>query len=501
MQAIRSLLLATTLTLDLTQIALAQVLDYQFQFVPMEQPSITEPNNLGRHVRFATKEHTVELIVPSSGKNKGQNFIYAFSRETGVLDGEVIIKNEGNKDTYYDIFVEFNDRLYVIYEVYDRKIGRVDVFAQEYILPKLISKGTPVLVGSISFDPKSLDYIGALTAKFKKSPDGQHLAFYFDRIQSSEKEQMVWVFVMASDLSPVWGQVFTIESGSSTVHAHGWEVNNSGTVYSLMYGMFKERTPESSGYTFSLFMLTSEGISSQLLDMPIGLAAYLPKLVLSGGAPRVGGFFMERQEKEWKYAGYYLAKFDVDLKRPMQLQTQKFEAPLDYRLDRSDLLQRADGGCFLVGAFWEDTQTGRLERLLLAISMDDAGSPEWKTSIPRHLKASNDYVDYNHRALLAKDRLFLLFPDAEENLSLYQAGMDPKVTKGVFRIEHAFFAVSFTEEGTPSYRAFVGSEPFSFGIQGIFAVAPISSHTFAFSARKNMDKKESKPGMIYITFD
>lgn len=500
MQAFRSLLLVSTISLGLTQVALAQVPDYQFEFVPMDQPKIPNRDNLSWHIRFATKDHTVQLMVPSSGKDKRKNFIYAYSRETGVVEGEVIIGTEGNESTYLDKFIELNDRLYVIYEVYDRKIGRVDVFAQEYILPGLISKGTPVLVGSINFDPKSLDYIGALNAHFKQSPDGEHLAFYFDRLLSREEEQLVQIFMMDGDLKPVWDQVYTIETESGKVYAHGWEVNNSGTVYSLMGGKFKNRstTNKPINYSFSLFMMTSEGMGSQPLDMPIDLSAQHPKLVLNGDAPRVGGFFMEPRNSEREVGGHFLADFDVDLQQPIQMRTQKFEPPMEYQLMRSNLLQRADGGCFLVGAFWEHTQVGNYERLLLAISMDAFGATEWTTSVPRHLKPSNIYVDYEHRALLAQDRLLLLFPDTEDNLPLYQAGMEPELKKG---IKHVYLAAGFNEEGAPSYRSFIGSEPYSFGISGIHIGKPINSNTFACSADRGVDKNDSKAGILYITFE
>jgi hypothetical protein len=488
------------MTLALTQVALAQVPDHQFQFVPMDQPRAYKTNGYSKLERFAAKDHTIELEIPSTGKSKGQRFVYATSRETGLPAGEIIIGTDWKENTYFDKFIELNDRFYVIYEVYDRKTGQVDVLAQEYELPGLISKGTPILAGSISFDPKSITYMGALDAQFKQSPDGEHVAFYFDRLRSSENEQLVLIFMMDGDLNPLWKQGYKIAFESDKMGTAGMEVNNNGTVYALMSSRFKNRaiTNKAINYSFSLFMMTSEAMESQPLDLPTDLTAFRAMLVLNGNAPRVGGFFMEPQQTVKETAGYFLADFDMDLQQPMQMRTQKFAAPLEYQLMQTDLVQRADGGCYLIGGSWEIQGVLVEERLLVTISMDASGATEWNTSIPRRLKTNAVLADFGYRALLVQERLVLLFPDDEDNLPLYQAGMPPKLTKGTKRM---LFSVGFTEDGKPTYRSFLGTEPYTFSLNNFQSKHPVAPNTFAGTSSKILSKKESKFGMLYITFE
>ncbi|HQW07229.1 MAG: hypothetical protein IPH05_09130 [Flavobacteriales bacterium] len=494
-----SYLSSALLVCTIVPFAAAQLPDHRYEFIPLEETTEYKTLHLEWSEDAANDRYMVHMEKPVTGKGSDQFHLYLYSRETGTMVSKLNFGEDWAKGRGFDDILFLNDRLYVTSEDVNYKTGKVDFVAQEFALPELALKGEPITFATINFNPKGLTWDRRRSETFLESPDGEHIVFYYDRIKTQENEQLVLLFMMDGNMQPVSQNAYRIPYESDKIVTAGVEVNNNGIVYALMTSKFKNRpiTNKEINYSYELVGMSGETMVSKPIEFPEGYTALKANLVLNGDAPRVGGFFVEPDQSIKETAGHFILDLDEQLAGVGELVTHRYPSPLDYQLMRTDLLQRADGGCYLIGGSWEVSATAIQEKLLVVNSISADGTNEWTTRIPRRLKTNDIYEDHGYMTMLTKDKLMVLMPDDEDNLPRYRSGEEPKLMTATKRV---LITVGFSDTGKAEFASFEDKGPFKAYSGNFLTTANVNRDSQVCLARKTDGKKSELWGFLYLNF-
>jgi hypothetical protein len=232
------------------------------------------------------------------------------------------------------------------------------------------------------------------------------------------------------------------------------KVTDQGTIYALMRSRFKNRaiTNKHINYSYKVFLMNKDDFRSNPIDLPGDLTALHCRMVLRPEGIRCAGFHVQPEQTIKETSGTFVVDMDADLVPTGEMSIQPYPQPLEEQIMLTELLQRPDGGSFLVGGSWERSQEKVTERMLVVRSLDATRAVEWEQRIPRRL-ISEHFEDYGFRALQHNNRLIVCFPDDEDNLDLYRSGEEPKRKSSRDRI---VISAAFDVDGKPTYARLGG---------------------------------------------
>ncbi|MBK9760012.1 MAG: hypothetical protein IPO90_08595 [Flavobacteriales bacterium] len=471
---------------------IAQVPEHELNFVERSNTWTWAPN-------IITDDYHVKLDILAYGKQKGMMVIEVVDNATGAEVGKSTFDPKWGEDHFIDKLIHHHGKVYVIYEVVDRKGGRVDVCAQEIALPQPAFTGERKLLATINFEPKGFSWGGKLYAKFYTSDNGAYTAFFFDAIRSKEDEQLVLVHMLDQNLNPLWQQGYQIPFDSEKITTVRVRVSDEGVVYALMNAGFKNKriTSKSVNYAYQVFGMAEKGMASQMIELGADLNVVTCDLVLrKGTTPVIGGFHVEEGTSTEITKGYFMGAIEPTLEQAPVIHTFPFTREVDERMVKTQMYTRSDGGTFLTGISRNSGGTSMSESYLFAASFDQAGEQEWGTMVPRALVASKSDEDAGYRSFCAKDKLMLLVPDKEENLANYTSrGELKKVRKGPY----IPLVIGFAATGEASFAKFGAPANYSLWVSRLPLDMSISNATFAIPCSKKAGKKEIS-GMLFMDF-
>ena len=491
------------LSLALSTAAIAQLPPYTLQFVPDgfdTWPRTAKSAYYSFSEVVATPEHLVRMELPTAGKAKGILSTFVKDNATGRIVGQHDRVPPGGKEAYCDRLVQIGGNLYLIYETLDEKTGEVVVYAERIALPTGRPEGEAKKIGSISFDPKSLQWSGKLGVTLYTSSDGEYTAFYFDRLRSKEDEQLVLVFMLDKDLDPVWQQGYRIAFDSEKISTSGVSVSDDGLVYALMGARFKNKaiTNKEVNYEFQLFGMSKEGMASQTIDLEGSNDVLTCGLVLRNGTrPTVGGFYVESGSSTEVTAGYFMCDVDPGMEAVPIPRNYLFRTPVEERMYGARLFAKRDGSVFLTGNSRVSNGTSASESNLFATFFDASLVEEWNTLVPKTLITSKTDEDYSYRTFFGNDQLLLMVPELDENIIAHQQkGELKKIRKGA----DVRMVVGFSDAGVPTFAKFGAPDVYDFFLKWLPGDMEVQPGVHVIPCTKKEGKKAVQ-GKLVLTFE
>jgi hypothetical protein len=492
--------LTLSLTLAVSMLLYAQQQPYKLSFISAGWPETPKTTVHSFWKTMATPDHVVDMKLPSTGKGKGT--LYTFVKE--IATGKVIGQHErpfpGGENAFGEDLVLIGGKPYLIYGTLDRKTGKVVVFAEGISLPDGHPEGPGKEIGTISFDPKSLDWRGKLGVTLYSSDDGDYTAFYFDRIQTKEDEQLVLVFMLNKELDPVWQQGYQIAFDSQKINTLDVAVSDDGVVYALMGARFKNKaiSAKEVNYETRLFGMAKDGMASQAIALEGSHDVLTCDLVLRKGTlPTVGGFYVERGGSTEETAGYFMCAIDPSMEATPSPRNYPFRSAVNERMVLPRLFAKSDGSVHLTGLGQLLKGMSMAESFLFAALFDESLTEVWNTVIPKTLTTSMTDQDYGSRAFFGNDELLLLVPELEENIALHQKKDElKKMRKGA----DAHMVVGFSDTGEPFFSKFGAPDVYKIMLREISYTLQVQRGLYEIPCKKVEGKVET-PGMLILQFE
>lgn len=341
-----------------------------------------------------------------------------------ALVGSVRITSEDQESRFDDLLL-IGDILWYIAHTWDKKTGAIDVWATGYRFQDLTVSNERLRIAHFDVAARAYDG-GPLGLTFRNSPNGNKVLLYWDALRSKENEQLVLCSVFDRNWTALWSQGYRIPFDAEKIVTAALEFSNEGTVYALMRSRFKNRpiTNHNVNYSFELYQMNESGMVSRPVDLPSGNAALNARISLRKDGPVVLGFMVTPDETTEKTSGVFADVFPADLSTGGDVHMSRFNTPLEYQLTRWDLLERAEGGYYIVGGSWETTAFLD-ERLLVAVALDASLEYEWHKALSRNQRSMIN-ENYGFWTGVTKDHLTICFPDDLDNLQRYRTGERPK---------------------------------------------------------------------------
>jgi hypothetical protein len=287
----------------------------------------------------------------------------------------------------------------------NNKEQEISMFVQEFELPSFRVISEFRKIGSIPVKLKIASMMDLLSTRsnWSISEDGSKVLFYYDKLRTSDKEQVLSVHVFDRGFQPVWSGSYKIPFDSDMASIQNVVVNDQGVAYGLVRAWFRGRSTRSElGYDHDLYRMQGESLSSVRVEPDGGLDVSHAELGMVGNQPCVGAFLVDPGTTTNTVVGTLGIKYEEDmriagrdqgiLKTPWNCKNYVYKS----------IHPRSDGGFYLVGSTHKDVVLGNKGPVYLtAVSFAGDGRLEWDACQIRE-----DPFDRSHYAMVVKNDLW-----------------------------------------------------------------------------------------------
>lgn len=337
----------------------------------------------------------------------------------------------------------WKDRLYKGYQKLDRKGGGLTVALQEVDTMTLADIGDLRTLGSLPY--KSDDEAEFYNVPYLSNHDSSFLAIVVTGFKDDENQASILAMVVNDALEPVWSKVFSIPVKARRLQVSDVAVDGKGNVH-VGYVEY-EGPPALNAMTnrtaSRLFQLNAQGAKEVPMRLPSGRS---PENIALCSAPKglaVAGYTTNGSGKRNEILSTFFGYVNADgTSVDVGLETA-FEAPIGGWATQVDLLPKANGGYFLVGAVVPVPQAHAIHVQSISSSL----SNDWQRIIPR--KHGSTYGQNVFKAYARTNKLSVVFEETSKNIARMIAGEEISLVSDVSPT--VICRADMGEDGKPTY--------------------------------------------------
>jgi len=309
-------------------------------------------------------------------------------------------------ESFKKVFI-FDNTLFLVHVFANTKGQEISMYVQEFELPsfRVISEFRGVGAIPIKIPVGSMMGLSSTSSNWRLSEDGSKVLFYYDKLRTSDKEQVLSVHVFDRGFQPVWSRSYVIPFDSDKASIQNVVVNDQGVAYGLVRARFRGRSTKSElGYDHDLYRMQGESFTSVRVVPEGGLDVSDAELSMVGDQPCVGAFLVDPAISTNTVVGALGIRYDQGL-GIVARGHGVLKVPWNCKNHVSKSVHpRSDGGFYLVGSTHKDVVLGNKGPVYLtAVSFAADGSWEWDACQIRE-----DPFNRSHFAMVMKNGLWVV---------------------------------------------------------------------------------------------
>ncbi|HRF81422.1 MAG TPA: hypothetical protein PL070_15200 [Flavobacteriales bacterium] len=338
----------------------------------------------------------------------------------------------------------WNDRLFKVYVKVDGRVGEVAVSLQEMDPGTLTDLGELRPVGRIHCETR--DYPGYYSTPLISSHDGSFLAYVVTFLSDEDGQGIVLAMVVDKELKPVWSKASSIPLKAWKFLRSEVKVDGRGNVLFSVIELAHavDYTPHAdSRVATRLFQLNEQGVREVDVRLPSGLSPENMAMCSMSDGVVIGGYSTRGKGGRREPPSTFLGRVDANSASFELLMENELAEPISGWIPQIELLQKNNGGYYLVGA----VATLREVNSIHVQSISSSSNSEWQWVIPR--KHGNLSDRYDFKAYSNSDKLSVVFEETAKNFERLSIG-EPVA----FRSEISSLLLcraDFSDEGRPTY--------------------------------------------------